>query len=178
MEWLLIALALILFRYRRDRAAFPALVFSLLTFVALLRVNTDTPRYLLPLLPGFLLFTGFVLAERVASWRPPLRAAAVVGLVALLGANTARQIAAYPPHSARRDPRMQALLNSVRDNNLQERTLLVPAEDLPAVHYYFPHSVTRSYVTLEAPADASDLRVATLLRGYPVRWRLPEPAAK
>jgi hypothetical protein len=172
VEWLLIVVALILFRYRRDQAAFPALVYSLLTFAALFRVNTATPRYLLPLLPGLLLFAGFVLAQRLAPWGPAMRAAATASLVLLLWANTARQMAAHPVYI---NPRPQAVLDSVRENHLEEQTLLVPADDLPAFHYYFPRSTLHGYAELEPPADSGD---ATLLRGYPVRWRLPAPAVK
>jgi hypothetical protein len=135
------------------------------------RVNTDTPRYLLPFLAGFHVFAGFVLAERLAGLRAPVRAAAVAGVALLLWANTERQVAA---HVVRPDPRPQAVLDSVRENNLQDRALLVPIEDVPALHYYFPHSIARSYTTLLPPDDASaNAPDATLLRGFPVRWLMP-----
>jgi hypothetical protein len=132
IEWLLLATALILFRYRRDRAAFPALLYSLLTFAAMFRVNTDTPRYMLPFLGGFHVLTGFVLAERIAGLRAQWRVTAVAALAVLLWTNTARQVAAHP---VRPDLRPQAVLDSVRENHFDGRPLLGPLGDLPMLRY-------------------------------------------
>jgi hypothetical protein len=38
------------------------------------------------------------------------------------------------------DPRPPAVLKYIRDNRLEEKTLLVPQADLPMIHYYFPRT--------------------------------------
>jgi hypothetical protein len=168
MEWLLFAAALALFRLRRDRAAFPVLLYSLLTFFAMFRVNTDTPRYMLPFLGGFHVLAGFVLAERVAGLRARWRVAAVAALAVLLWTNTARQVAAHP---VRPYPRPQAVLDAVREKHFDGRPLLVPLGDLPMLHYYFPRAALHSYATPQPPEDAAEI---ALLPGYPVQWRMQE----
>lgn len=168
VEWLLIAAALVLFRAGRDRAAFPALLYSLITLAAVFRVNSDTPRYMFPYLAGLDLLAGFVLAERIVGLRAPWRVAAVATLAVLLGMDTARQVAAHP---MRPDLRPQAVLDAVRENHYDSRPVLVPLGDLPMLHYYFPRATLHSYRTPQPPENAEEI---TLLPGYPVQWRIPE----
>ncbi|HEV2201147.1 MAG TPA: hypothetical protein VGR73_15115 [Bryobacteraceae bacterium] len=167
-EWLLVAAALILFRPRRDRAAFPALLYSLITLAAMFRVNSDTPRYMFPYLAGLDMLAGFVLAERIAGLRAPWRLAAVAGLAVVLGIDTARQVAAHPVNP---DLRPQAVLDAVRENRFNDRPLLVPLGDFPMLHYYFPRATLHSYTTPQPPENAEEI---ALLPGNPVQWRIPE----
>ena len=63
------------------------------------------------------------------------------------------------------------MLDAVRENHYDGRPLLVPLDDLPMLHYYFPRATLHSYATPQPPEDAA---VIALLPGYPVQWRMQE----
>jgi hypothetical protein len=68
------------------------------------------------------------------------------------------------------DPRPPAVLNSISENRLEEKTLLVPQEELPMIHYYFPRTHLRAYYdSIPAPSGIDGI----LYRGYPVRIESP-----
>ncbi len=51
------------------------------------------------------------------------------------------------------DTRAATLLNSLRANGLEQKTLLAPSVDIPMLHYYFPQTRVESYSDIsEIPA--------------------------
>ena len=142
LEWILVALALVLFFYRPTRWVYPFLLFGVLMVGATLRVNSESPRYMLPFLPAVDLFAGCVLASWLAK-RPPLLAYSAVLLTVMASfALTWPRLKSQPLNS---DPRPAAVLEQIRAQNLSGRTLLVPQEDLPMIHCYFPSTRLRGY---------------------------------
>ena len=145
-EWVLLGVSLVLY-YRfcataTRRLLFPVLLYAGLMFLAVLRVNTDTPRYVLPYLPALHVVGGFVFADVLMKWRPIIRAVAASGLCALLLWNTTSQILAHPILPA---PRLAAVLAALRERDLEGKKLLAPQADLPMIHYYLPKISIRGY---------------------------------
>jgi hypothetical protein len=149
-EWLLLAAAVVLYAFvcasGVRRRLFPIALYAGLMLLALLRVNTDTPRYMLPFLPALHIFAGFTFASVLMSWKPAVRAASGIAICALLLWNTASQIRHHPILPA---PRAAAVLASLRERNLTGKSLLVPQSDLPMIHYYFPHISIQGYVDVD-----------------------------
>jgi hypothetical protein len=171
-EWILLAVAVVLYLRRRDlpsrRLGWPFLAYGSLMLLVLLRMSTDAPRYMLPFLPAFHVFTGLTLGGWLAGRRGWGRVGIVAGLLAIVFLNTERQIQAHP---ATEDPRPRAVLARIAAEHLQAGTLLVPQGDVPVIHYYFPHSRLRGYLEEGAiPAEFSRGAFdAVLYAGYPVR---------
>jgi hypothetical protein len=145
-EWLLLAIAVALYFLRLDggrrRVLLPALLYGALMLAAILRVNTNAPRYLLPLLPAMHLFTGLTLAAVLGAWRPGLRALGAGVVCALTLCYTASQLSAHPLHPG---PRPNAVLVRVRELTAHGERILAPQDDLMALHYYFPNTFVRGY---------------------------------
>jgi hypothetical protein len=146
VEWLLLIVAFVLwwiYRGRSERTiATVFLMYGLLMLAFLLRVNSDTPRYILPFLPAFHVFTGIMLAAALTH-RPAATRISLLALLCLLRfADTARYL-----HSRQSspDPRPAAALATIRQLHLEDKRLLVPHDELPMLHYYFPHANLRSY---------------------------------
>ena len=54
------------------------------------------------------------------------------------------------------DPHAYAMLDMIRQKNLTDKRLLVPASDLPMIHYYFPRTHLKPYHDAsEIPSDLS-----------------------
>ena len=140
-EWILVAAAVVLYASicppKTRRRLFPVAVYAGLMLLVLLRVNTDTPRYMLPFLPAMHLLAGFTFASVLMRWKPVARASAAAAICALLLWNTVSQVRAHPILPA---PRLAAVLASLRDRNLNGKRLLAPQDDLPMIHYYFRKS--------------------------------------
>ncbi len=146
-EWILLAVALALYAIVRTpelrRRVFPVALYAGLMLLVLLRVNTDTPRYMLPFLPALHLLAGFTFAAVIRNWRPAMRAGAVGAICSLLLWNTVSQILDHPILPS---PRLSVVLIRVGHRNLNGKRLLVPQSDLPMIHYYFPQIFTQGYV--------------------------------
>jgi hypothetical protein len=130
------------FLNRRKAVLIPFAAFSMWMFLALFPVNTDSPRYALPLLPGVVLLGATAAGLWVAHWSSAQRAAAAVAICASMLATS------WPPVRSRMpvpNRRADAILALVRDQGLGQEILLVPHGDLPMLHYYFPESRFRTY---------------------------------
>jgi hypothetical protein len=148
VTWIVIAVALVLFfRWRaiperRPSSAF--LIFGLVMLAAVLRVNSTGWRYMLPFLPPLLVFAGCLLAAALCRLRTTWRWSLAAALALLLWFDATRLLRPSPIPA---DPRATALLASVRDPRWENKTLLVPQDDLPALHFYFPRTVFRGYLS-------------------------------
>lgn len=177
VDWILIVAAVVVYwrwkSWTHRRAALPFLAFAVLMLLTLLRMKTEGVRYLTPFLPAFQIFAGFVIGAAVAGWRA--RYVALAALCAVIAGNTARQIAAHPPSI---DPRPAAMLAAIRDEGMTDKSLLVPQNDVPVIHYYYPRTRLKGYldeseISKEAAGRGYD---AVLYRGYPVRLLAPGAA--
>jgi Dolichyl-phosphate-mannose-protein mannosyltransferase len=179
LEWVAIAGSLIVFFAARLWRSLPALVpfavYGWLMLVALLRVNTEGPRYMAPFFPALVIFAGwtggYLLGQfkSLAQW---VRYATVAAVCALLLSITRAQLAGY---LLREDPYPQAMLAAVRQGGFETKTLLVPQMYMPTLHYYFPHGTFHPYLE---PAEIPRLLAAgqfdaVLYPGYPVRLKGP-----
>ena len=146
-EWSFIAAGVILYFRFSDgatrRLLAPLFLYAGIMLAVLLRVNTETPRYMLPFLPALQVGAGCVFAAVFSKWRPVPRGVGAAALCGLLLWNTITQIRAHPILPA---PRLAAVLASLRQQNLADKKLLVPQNDLPMIHYYLPSTSLRGYV--------------------------------
>jgi len=176
VEWIVIVgslLAWILSRKLKGdlRVLYPFLVFAALMLAATLRVTTGAPRYSLPFEPALDVLAGCATAAFLARLpRPAAYAATGVLCIALFSA-TWRNLHQRPEVPA--DSRLPALLAYVRENHLDRSRLLVPQDDLPTIHYYFPATHLKGYT---GPAPELSAAVANgtdgiLYPGVPVRYR-------
>jgi hypothetical protein len=174
-EWLLLATAAVLYVRYCDRGTrgllWPVLLYAGLMLAVLLRVTTDTPRYMLPFLPALHIAAGFTFASVLTKWRPMLRYTGAGAICLLLLWNTSSQIRSHPILPA---PRLMAVLDSLRWRKLTDKKLLVPQDDLPMIHYYFHGTFVRGYMNdEERNARLARGRFdAVLLPGYPVNLEL------
>lgn len=145
-EWALFGVAAILyFRFcdsATRRMLAPVLLYGVLMLLVLLRVNSETPRYMLPFLPAFQIAAGFVFASVLKSWKPALRFASSAAVVCLLFWNAYAQLRAHPILPA---PRLAEVLDRVRQEKLDGQRLLAPQNDLPMIHYYLPGVIVSGY---------------------------------
>jgi hypothetical protein len=187
------------------RLSYVLLVYAVLMIAATLRIKTVTLRYALPFQPALEMFAGFTLAAVLSTWQPgrqPLphgrgsvtdgkheapvlsraRQQAVswraYGLAAALAA-AALLSTIYQEriHPLRPQPRTRELLTYVREHGLGDKALLVPQDELPTLHYYFPKSRLRGYVDATPPASEVSRPGldAVLYPSYPIR---SEPLAR
>lgn len=137
-EWLFLGIGTVLwFRSPagRRQPAVPFLLFGALMLLVMARINTTSLRYTLPFLPALHVGAGITVAGLLATCRPLLRAA-LVGIWTILLAGSLLRFAWN--HSFLPDLHTPAVLASVRSQGLGEHRLLVPQEELPTLHYYFP----------------------------------------
>jgi hypothetical protein len=153
LPWLLLAAGLVFFLNDRARTSvlIPFAIFSAFMFLAILPTNTDAPRYVLPLLPGVVLFAAFSAGLIAEQWRPPLRVAAVLLMCAAMFTTSWPRVRAGMPAENRK---AEVMLTLVSENGLAPKTLLVPHEDIPMIHYYFPASHCKTYYDESAIPDA------------------------
>jgi hypothetical protein len=110
---------------------------------ATLRVNTGASRYALLFQPILDVLAGCILAAYLVRFRRPATAyalTAVLGLV--LFTETWVNLKRHPIVP---DSRLPSLLAYVRENHLENSRMLVPQDDVPTLHYYFPNSHLRGY---------------------------------
>ena len=153
VEWALIALGLVTFVRKPWRPALPFLVFAVLMIGATLRVTTNSPRYEAPFLPALLVFAGLSIANALAERKPRLGFAVALTACVLVFADSLRQTLA---HRFGPDGHSIALISWLREHPLDGRRVLVPQNDLPAIHYYFPRIQLRSYADAVERAAAQD----------------------
>jgi len=163
LEWVAIAASLFLcFRWRGNSGhrAYPMLVYAALMLAATARVVSSATRYSLLFVPALDIFAALTLGPVLALSRAWYGVAAL--FCGFLGADEYREFI----RNRSPDPRPPAVLNYIRENRLEESTLLVPQEDLPMIHYYFPRAHLRGYYDLK-PEPTGNTRI--LNRGYPLR---------
>jgi len=174
VEWLLLAIAAALyFRFldpARRKQLLPVALYGCCMLLALLRVNSETPRYMLPFLPPFDFAAGCTLALTIRNWKPMLRFSAALAILLAVFAGTFITLHAHP---VRPSPRLAEILTAVRSANLVGKQLLAPRNDVPMIHYYFPRIATRGYLDLQERAAilAQHDCDAVLDPGYPVALR-------
>jgi hypothetical protein len=171
LEWALFGLAAILyFRFCGTavrKTLMPMALYGVLTLIALLRVNSQTPRYMLPWLPAFQIASAIVFASVMNKWRRAVRFASGAVILCLLFWNTYAQMRAHPIRPA---PRLAQVLARLRNENLQGRRLLAPQNDVPMIHYYLPGVKVSAYGGEQERSVmlAQDSFDAVLNPGYPV----------
>lgn len=175
VEWLGIGVSLLtwIFLRRLDgnrRILYPFVVYGAIMLVATVRVTSGTPRYALVFQPAFDVLGGCILTAYLVRSRRPATAYALSAILALaLFAETWVNLKRHPVGP---DSRLSSLLVYVRENHLQSSRMLVPQDDLPTLHYYFPNSQLRGY-TDQIP-ELSTLRDGSadglLYPGLPVRY--------
>lgn len=168
IEWIVIVIALVVWIRFRDfrgrREAIPFLLFGALMLGTMLRVLTLGLRYVLPFFPAFLVFAAIVLSGLVLWYRPAVRTW-VVALICAAMLVSAQRFAALHPFDP--DPHPWRLITEVKERNLGSARLLVPHDDLPTLHYYFPDADLTAYVDqANLPSGQFD---AIIHEGDPVR---------
>jgi hypothetical protein len=144
LPWLLAAAGFVFLfrRWRESNVLIPFAVFSVLMACAIFPVKTDMARYTLPLWPGLVLLAAFSTGLVLANWKPAARITATALLCIVMLASAWPSLRARLP---RRNLRCEAMLALIRDRHLTAATLLVPHEDVPMLHYYFPEAKLKHY---------------------------------
>jgi hypothetical protein len=179
VEWLVIGASLLawIFSHRlkdNRRVMYPFFVFGVLMLAVTLRVTTGAPRYSLPFEPALDVLAGCAAAAYLGRLKPAAAyAASAIICFALFSATwwNLRQRPVVP------DPRLPALLAYVRENHLERSRLLVPQDDVPALHYYFPDSRLSGYTgpAPELSAISPESSDGVFFPGLPVQYRTVRP---
>ena len=170
LEWTAIVAALVIYLRMRSkldqRLASPALLYALLMVIATIRVVSSVARYSLLFTPALDLFAAVVLISAVMSWP---RRAAYGALFALAGSLAIAEYRILAKHDAQ-DPRPPAVLTYIRTNGLARKTLLVPQDDLPMIHYYFPEAHLHGYSSelSDSSSESGFAPDAILYSGFPL----------
>lgn len=156
--WLLIAIALFGWVRFRDlpgrRQALPFLLFGAFMVASMVRVFASGLRYVLPFLPALAVFAAIVVSGVLTRLRPGLRAGVLAVTCVVLWGDLYRYSAMHP---IRFDTRSALMIAGIRQQNLTAGRLLVPHDDLPTIHYYFPEADTTPYSDeSELPAGRFD----------------------
>jgi hypothetical protein len=172
VPWILLALAVYLLIARRrtlwSPILFPFVVYAVSMFLAIFRVNSDFPKYVLPLWPAIVLIVAFTSGIWLARFKPAPRYLAVTAICAAMVLTTF-------PHLEPRlssDPANDSMLNLLRSDDLSHKRLLVPQGTVPMVHYYFPEARFKGYlaegeVTAELRSGSFD---GVIYIGNPARY--------
>jgi hypothetical protein len=153
LEWLLIAAGLVMWAGAKGRNLYPVALFAVITLAATLRVLTVTPRYSLGFVPALDLLAGLALVPVLGPFRRPAGYAVAALAVGLYGDAWYRAV--HRPHNP--NPRSAAVLSYVHQNKLENKAILAPQADVPALHYYFPNMRLRGYF---GPAPSATERAA------------------
>jgi hypothetical protein len=137
LEWLVVVAAAALWTRHRNtrefRAATPFLLFGLLMLGVTFKVYATGPRYALPVLAPLLVGSGITLGLVLERFRT--RGIVLAGLLMIgIGAETWLYAQAHISHP---DVRAVHVLEALRSQNLRG-PILIPQEDVPFLHYYFP----------------------------------------
>jgi hypothetical protein len=147
VEWILIAVGLVLFfRRRREpetQAVEPFVWFALLMVLALVRVNGEGPRYSVPFLFALDVIAGWMTALALPFREIKARYATALGLVAVLAGVSAWKLRDYHPDDSLR---LRSILGTIRAQGAENLSILAPQEDLPSLHYYLPHAQVHGYL--------------------------------
>jgi len=113
-------------------------------------------------------FAGLTLGSLLARWRPVWREGLAAMVCFLLLAGTERYMKAHP---ATPDPWQADVLSAIRERGLAEKRLLVPHDEVPVLHYYFPRARLQGYMEDREPVEGVkiDGADAVLHTGLPVR---------
>ncbi len=164
LEWVAIAAGLVI--YFRNPAAVrrylanPILMYTVLMLAATARVLSSSPRYSLLFMPALDIFAGLTLVSFLAA--ASRRAVYATGTLfcGLLGVNGYRLLTR--PRNP--DPGPAAVLHYVREKGLENSALLVPQDELPTLHYYFPRAHLRGYSGAEpGPSDLTNFPTKEIL---------------
>ena len=171
LEWIAILAGLFLY-FRKSgentkHITYPMLVYATLMVAATARVLTSSARYSLLFMPALDIFAALTLVPFLMPAPRRVVYAALALFCGFFGFDEYRLF----NRNHNQDPRPPAVLNYIRDNRLQENTLLVPREDLPMIHYYFPQTHLHGYS--DQNPRTSGLDNGILYRGYPVRVESP-----
>ena len=120
----------------------PFATFSALMFLAILPVNTDQPRYTLPLLPGVVLLTASATGLLAAQMATIPRLTTTIVICAAMFVTSWPRVRSRLPSPNKPAAAMLALL---RGADISQRTLLVPHDDVSMLHYYFPKARFKTY---------------------------------
>ncbi len=170
VPWIVFLVAVVFFatHWRKERVLMPFAIFSALMFVAIWRVNTDLPRYILPMLPGAVLLGAFSIGRIATHWSGTRRIATVLLIcVAMFFTSWPGDRAMMPVPNRGAD----TMLALVRQATLAQQTVLVPHIDIPMLHYYFPQARFKTYYEEdEIPQQIRSGTVDTVLyRSHPIR---------
>jgi 4-amino-4-deoxy-L-arabinose transferase-like glycosyltransferase len=157
VEWGVILVGVVIFVRKPVRAALPFLVFAVLMMGATLRVLTDSPRYVSPFLPPLQIAAGAAIGNLLAARRLRTAVSIAPAVCAALFVGSLQQGLS---HRVGPDAHALAVMSWLREHPLDGRRVLVPQNDLPAIHYYFPRIALRSY------ADAAELAAAQEQGGF------------
>jgi hypothetical protein len=152
LEWTLILAGVMMCIGNRRRNIYPVGLFAALMLAATLRVFTNTPRYSLAFVPQLDLLAGLALVPSLGPLRRPASFAVLALAVAGLYGSAWYQVF-HQPHNP--NPRSAAVQTYIHQNELENKAVLAPQADLPALHYYFPGMRLRAYLGQEP--TASDL---------------------
>jgi hypothetical protein len=155
LEWIALLASLVIYFRMRRKSGSTLLIYAVLMVLATARVLSTTARYSLLFMPALDVFAALTLVPYLATL--PRRAIyAALGLFCgLFGIQEYRLFV----RDRTPDSRPPAVLRYIRENRLQDKALLVPQEDLPMIHYYFPQTHLRGYYG--ALPAASDLNKFT-----------------
>ncbi|HEV7552915.1 MAG TPA: hypothetical protein VGP65_14615, partial [Candidatus Angelobacter sp.] len=147
-EWLLVLAALAVF-FRSDknpahRYARILLYFSALMIVVTLRVLTTLPQYLLVFVPVLALFSAWMLGGWISQRPLKWQIAATALICGLMLIDSSVYVSRHPVLT---DQSAIRLLAAVRDSHLEQGTLILPHDEVPVFHYYFPEATLKSYLT-------------------------------
>ena len=167
VEWIAILAGVFLyFRNNGENTkhiTYPMLVYAALMVAATARVLNSLPRYSLLFMPALDIFAAVTLIPFLMAAPRRVMYAALALFFGFFGLDEYRLF----NRNHTQDPRPPVVLNYIRENRLQENTLLVPQEDLPMIHYYFPRMHLHGYSDPNPAPSGSDNGI--LYRGYPVR---------
>lgn len=167
LEWAAILVGVFLyfrsFGANTKHITYPILLYAALMLAATARVLTSSARYSLLFIPPLDIFAALTLVPFLAESPRRVAHAALALFCGFFGLAEYRLF----NRNHNQDPRPPAVLHSIRENGLQEKNLLVPQEDLPMLHYYFPGMHLRGYSGPSPSPSSSDNGI--LYRGYPAR---------
>lgn len=146
-EWLLVLAALAVF-FRRDknpaqRYSRVLLYFSVLMMIVTLRVLTVLPQYLLVFVPVLALFSAWMLGGWISQRPMKWQIAATALICGLMLVDTGLYVSRHPVPT--NEPAIR-LVAAVRDNHLERGILILPHDEVPVFHYYFPQATLKSYL--------------------------------
>jgi hypothetical protein len=138
LEWAAI-LAGVIFYFRRvgeTHRTHPFLLYAALMLAATARVVSSSPRYSLLFMPALDIFAALTLVPFLMEAPRRVAYAALALFCGFLGIDEYRLFT----RNRTQDPHPPAVLNYIRENHFEDKTLLVPQADLPMIHYYFPRT--------------------------------------